>query len=61
MSDMDFYEDDEPVDRIRAAFESGVKRVTGEAILSNYQYLGVPGLTLTPASPNEPTGELIAL
>lgn len=55
-----FDEDDEPVDNIKAAFGSGRKQWTGATDLGRSQYLAVPGLSLSPARVDEPTGELIA-
>lgn len=55
----DFFEDDEPVEKVIAAFERGKKRLTGTGSRGQTAYLSVPG-NVEPASGNEPLGELAA-
>lgn len=61
MSDMrqDFYEDDEPVDKIKAAFAAGKKQQTTPPSRSTTTYLAVAGYGVRPAGVNQPNGELI--
>lgn len=58
----DFYEDDEPVEKIKAAFEAGTKHETGEPFLGFTTYLAVA--TYRPLAEdqvvNRPTGELVS-
>jgi hypothetical protein len=41
-----FYEDDEPVEKIRAAFDAGVKGVTARGSSGRTQYLIIPDLVV---------------
>jgi len=41
-----FYEDDEPVEKIRATFDSGVKGVTARGASGQTQYLIIPDLVV---------------
>lgn len=53
----DFYEDDEPVDQVKAAFDQGTKIVTvrpNARFDDNTRYLHVPGLS--PAEVASPLG-----
>lgn len=63
MSDMreDFYEADEPVEKIKAAFDSGLKQRTGDRpSLETTTYLAVAGYGLRPAAANTPNGERLS-
>lgn len=61
MTDMsnDFYEDDEPVEKISAAFIKGEKHLTKAPVNGRNAYVALPGLAMAPASDNHPTGELV--
>jgi len=41
-----FYEDDEPIERIRAAFDAGVKGVTGHGGSGRTDYLIIPDVVV---------------
>jgi hypothetical protein len=41
-----FYEDDEPIEKVRAAFDAGVKGVTAPGRSGQTEYLIVPGLVV---------------
>lgn len=60
MSDVssDFYEDDEPVEKVRADYAQGVPGVTGRAGSAHTQYLAFAGLGVAPAAANQAAGEL---
>lgn len=51
-----FYEDDEPIDEIVAAFQRGEKGVTGESARGVNETLIVPGGPLVTVAPNRATG-----
>lgn len=55
-----FYEDDEPVEDVVAAFERGDKGVTEKPTRGVQKYFTAPGVGLAPASPNEVPRELIS-
>lgn len=56
----DFYEPDEPVDKIKAAFARGRKERTEAPQVGMTTYLAVAGYSLRPASSNEPNGERLS-
>jgi hypothetical protein len=41
-----FYEDDEPIEKIRAAFDAGVKGVTARGSSGRTEYLIIPDLVV---------------
>ena len=53
----DFYEDDEPVEKIEASYAAGEHGVTAPRSHGHTQYLHVQGFGVAPAGANEPTGE----
>lgn len=56
----DFYEDDEPVDKVRADYAQGEPGVTGRAVQSVHtQYLALEGLGVVPAAANQAASELV--
>ncbi len=63
MRDMreDFYEDDEPVAAVIAAFDAGEKGKTAPRPLGVTTFLAVAGYKgLVPGTANRPAGELVA-
>lgn len=59
--DLDFYEDDEPVEKIKAAFAAGRKGQTEAPCAGATAYLAIPGIGLKPASENAGNGELLRI
>ncbi len=54
----DFFEEDEPVAKVRRDFERGAQGVTGRPERGQTQYLALPGLGMAPASSNRTFREL---